>query len=335
MKRSGFLAAALALGGLLGAAEVRSASVEQQRALETFRKQAAEQRKAQGLDKDRKKLYAKYPTPEVKLAPVPGGGDLAELPVGTETTLVATGRFVPGSFAHLNCVGVEVVSQKITESRLEVRVRALNTALPGACELRVLSPVSLAYEDVVALRVLGTLQFELETANGLKTRMRVASQRGAQQLLGSSEWFSKDGKPQGTRQVKVDESGGEGFFVHVMRTDQEQQASAQTLSAGVDSGDSKAAQNELKAIQDKMQAECMKLPADKMGPCLQKYTGQMKAASEKLRNATSAVQQKAVAAVVGCQTMKLEVAGGKVSGRGNNCGAPGEVNVKGTVTVSK
>ena len=43
----------------------------------------------------------------------------------------------------------------------------------------------------------------------------------------------------------------------------------------------------------------------------------------------------AVSAVVGCQTMKLDVADGKVSGRGNNCGAPGEVNVKGTVTVSK
>ncbi len=334
MKRSGFLAAALGLVGLLGAAEVRSASVENQRALESFRKQALEQRKAQGLNKDRKALFAKYPTPQVKLAPGPGGGDVLELPVGSEATLVATGRYVANSFASLDCPGVEVVSQKITESRLELRVRALSHALPGLCVMQVLSPVSLAYETVPAVRVMGSLQLELETANGLKARVRMASQRGSNTLTGGSDWTSKEGKPLGTRQVRA-EPREEGFFVQLVRTQQEQDAAAQTLSTATQGTDSQAAQQELKAIQDKMQQECMKLPPDKMGPCLQKYTPQMKAASEKMRGANTSAQQKAAAGVVGCNSMKLKVADGKVSGRGTGCGAPGDVNVTGTVTVSK
>jgi hypothetical protein len=38
---------------------------------------------------------------------------------------------------------------------------------------------------------------------------------------------------------------------------------------------------------------------------------------------------------VGCQTLELMVNAGKVTGRGTNCGAPGEVNVTGTVTATK
>lgn len=332
MKRSGFLAASLALVGLLGAAEVRSASVENQRALESFRKQALEQRKAQGLNKDRKALYAKYPTPQVKLAPGPGG-DVLELPVGAEATLVATGKYVPGSFASLGCPGVEVVSQKNTESRLELRVRALSHALPGVCELQVLSPVSLARETVPAVRVMGSLQLELETANGLKARVRMASQRGSNTLTGGSEWTSREGKPLGTQPVRAEPSE-EGFLVQLVRP--EQQPAAQAPGTAAPQGaDPQEAQQELKAIQEKRQQECMKLPQEQKGPCLQKYVPQMKAAAEKVRLANTSAQQKAAGGAVGCNSMKLKVAEGKVSGRGTGCGAPGDVNVKGTVTVSK
>jgi hypothetical protein len=181
---------------------------------------------------------------------------------------------------------------------------------------------------------MGSLQLELETANGLKARVRMASQRGSNTLTGGSDWTSKEGKPLGTRQVRA-EPREEGFFVQLVRTQQEQDAAAQTLSTATQGTDSQAAQKELKAIQDKMQQECMKLPPDKMGPCLQKYTPQMKAASEKMRGANTSAQQKAAAGVVGCNSMKLKVADGKVSGRGTGCGAPGDVNVTGTVTVSK
>jgi hypothetical protein len=333
MKRSGFLAAALALGGLLGAAEVRSASVDHQRGLEAFRKKALADRRAQGLDKNEKALYAKYPTPEVTMVSG-GGGATFDVPAGTEATLTATGRFVPGSFAHVNCVGVEVLSQKVTETKLEVRVRVSGTALPGACDMTVYSPVSLAYESLPALRITGTHQWELTTANGLKVRMRTSSQPDSALLSGSTEWSSKEGKALGTRQAVVERTEA-GVTVNVQRSAEEMEAASKAWSSASKGSEMADAQKETKAIQDKMQAECMKLPPDKMGPCIQKYSAQMRAATEKMQNASKAAQQKADAGVVGCQMMKLQVVGGKVSGRGTGCGAPGEVNVTGTVTLSK
>ncbi len=334
MKRSGFVAAALALGGLLGAAEVRSASNEHQKSLEAFRKKALADRRAQGLDKNEKELYRKYPTPEVKM--VGGGGDssIPEAPVGTETTITATGRFSPGSFAHLNCVNVEVLSQKVTETTLEVRVRVAGTAMPGTCDMVVYSPVSLAHEGLAAFRITGAHQWELATATGLKVRMRTSSKKGSDMLVGTTEWFSKDGKALGTRQANV-ESHEQGVDVAVQRSQEEVQAAGKAWKTASSGSEAVDAQKELKSIQEKMKGECMKLAGEKMGQCMQKYTAQMQAVSQKLQNVSKSAQQKADSGVVGCQSMKLKVVAGKVSGQATGCGAPGEVAITGTVTVSK
>jgi len=333
MKRSGFLAAALALGGLLGAAEVRSASIDHQKSLESFRKKALADRRAQGLDKDQKALYAKYPSPEVQMVGA-GGAASFDLPVGTEKTLTVNGRFLPGSFAHVNCVGVEVLSQKVTETKLELRVRALSTALPGVCDMTMYSPVSLANEALPPLRVTGSHQWELTTATGLKVRMRTSSQADSALLNGSTEWFSKEGKALGNRQASVERTE-EGITVNVQRSQEELNAASKAWSSASKGSDMADAQKETKAIQEKMKSECMKLPSDKLGACIQKYTAQMKAATDKMQNASKAAQQQADAGVVGCQMMKLQVVAGKVTGRGTHCGAPGEVNMTGTVTVAK
>src|SRR4051812_39703493 len=106
MNRFRFLVAVLALGGLLGAAEVRSASKDRQDRMEEFWEKAMQARRAQKLDKikNRPELFAKYPTPEVKLQ-VASEADLPGVAVGTETTITATGRFLPGSLAHVECLG--------------------------------------------------------------------------------------------------------------------------------------------------------------------------------------------------------------------------------------
>ncbi|HEX8699943.1 MAG TPA: hypothetical protein VF815_13955 [Myxococcaceae bacterium] len=333
MKRSGFVAAALALGGLLGAAEVRSASNEHQKSLEAFKKKALSDRRAQGLDKNEKALYEKYPTPEVQLVGGGGGASILDAPAGTETTLTATGRFVPGSFAHINCVNVQVLSQKVTETKLEVRVRVAGAALPGMCDMVVYSPVSLANEGV-SFRITGSHQWELATANGLKVRMRTSSQKDSNLLSATTDWFSKDGKPLGTRQASV-ESNEQSVTVNVMRSEEELQNASKAWRSTSSNTDMADAQKEAKAIQEKMKAECMKLAGEKMGACIQKYTAQLQATTQKMQNANKATQEKADAGAVGCQSMKLQVVAGKVSGQGTSCGAPGEVAVTGTVTVSK
>lgn len=336
MKRSRFVASALVLAGLLGAAEVRSASVEQKRRMDEFRKKALAARKAQGLDKNPAALYAKYPTPELKLegAGAAGGAGL-EVAVGTEATLVVTGRFSGEAFPHVDCPGVELLSQKVTENRLELRVKVAESAVPGICELRVFSPVSMANEQLVVFRKVASYKWDLALANGMKVKVNAASQKGVDIISGNSEWFSPEGKSLGTRLVNVNPSG-DSLLVTVQRTQQELEAATKALSAGTQGPEGAKAQQEMQALQAKMQKECMSLPSDKMAPCLTKYSEQMKAASAKMREAATAGQKKAAAASVGCQTLRLKLAeGGKVSGKANGCGAPGEVAVTGTVTVNK
>ncbi|KFE66463.1 hypothetical protein [Hyalangium minutum] len=359
MNRSRFLAAALALVGLLGAAEVRSASSDQQSRLKSFQDKAQKERQAQKLD--RKALFAKYPTPEIALVTAGGGGSPDEPPkskgkgggaaggsapggspggaagfvaVGTEATLSATGRFLPGSLSTVECQGVEVISEKITESNAEVRVKVTTAAPAGPCDLRIISPVSLASARRVAFRVIGNYNWELSLANGWKARMKTAAKPDTDLISGTSDWFDKGGKSLGSREVKVERTF-DGYQVTVQRTAEEQAASDQAMNESGKAFKSQDNQQAAAAIQAKMQAECMKLPPAQMGGCIQKYTAEMTALSQRVQTQSQAGEKKAIASAVGCQALQLAVNEGKVTGRGTNCGAPGEVNVTGTVTATK
>jgi hypothetical protein len=359
MNRSRFLAAALALVGLLGAAEVRSASGDQQSRLKSFQEKAQKERQAQKLD--RKALFSKYPTPELFMVSTAGGGapdpqpppkgkgggagggsapggspggDLGSVAVGSETTLTATGRFLPGSLSTVECQGVDVLSEKITETRAEVKVKVTSAAPAGPCDLRIISPVSLASARRPAFKVIGNYSWDLTIANGWKARVKTVSKPDTVLITGTSEWFDKGGKSLGTRDVSVKRTF-DGYQIDVQRTEEEQAASDQAMG---ESGKAFKNQDNQKAaadIQAKMQAECMKLPPTQMGPCIQKYTAQMTALSQQVQAQSETGQKKAAASGVGCQTLQLAVNEGKVTGRGTNCGAPGEVNVTGTVTATK
>jgi hypothetical protein len=358
MNRSRFFAAVLALVGLLGAAEVRSASNDQQSRLKSFQDKAQKERQAQKLD--RKALFAKYPTPEISMvaggggdapdkAPgkkpgggasggsAPGGapgGNLGSVAVGTEATLVATGRFLPGSMSTVECQGVEILSEKITESRAEVKVKVKSEAPAGACDLRILSPVSLASARRAAFKVIGNYSWDLKVANGMKARMKTAAKPDTVLIEGTSEWFDKGGKSLGTRLVKLERTE-EGYHVDVQRTTEEINASKQ---AAADSGAAFKRQDNQKAaadIQAKMQAECMKLPPAQMGGCIQKYTAEMTSLSQRVQSEGQVSEKKVLAVAVGCKSLELAVNETLVTGRGTDCGAPGESEVTGTVKATK
>lgn len=345
MSRSHFLASVLGLGALLVAAEVRSAAKEEQRRLAEFQQKAAKERKAQGLENDRAKLFAKYPTPEVTLVSAGGGssgssspngssGKLPTVQAGTETTLTLTGRFVPGSLTHVDCAGAEVLSDKATEKSVEVRVRVAATTLPGDCDVRVLSPVSLAVAREPAFRVVGKHQWELQLANGTKARLSTSSQPTGPAITGTSEWFDKGGKSLGTRQVNVDESS-DGYRVNVQHTQEETAAASKALSAAHKEYTNEDTRKQMKEAQLKIQNECMKLKPDQMGPCVKKYTAQMNEISQKAQSKAQEAQQQVAASTVGCDFLSLQVSDGKVTGRGTNCGAPGDVNVTGSIAAAK
>jgi hypothetical protein len=231
-------------------------------------------------------------------------------------------------------VGTEVLSEKVTESHLEARVRVTTSALPEACNVHIISPVSLASATQPAFRVVGTYQWELALANGMKARLRTSAQPGTVLISGTSEWFGKDGKSQGTRPVSV-ERMPDGFLVSVQRTAEESAASDKASAEARNEYSSADNKKQMADIQQKMQQECMKLPPATMGPCIQKYTAQIKALSQKVQTKSQAAQEKAVAATVGCESLHLQVSGSKVTGRGTACGAPGDVAVTGTLAVAK
>ncbi len=345
MSRSHFVAAVLGLVALLGAAEVHSAVQEQQRRLAEFQQKAAKERKAQGLENDRAKLYAKYPTPEVTLVSASGGasgsgspggsgGKLPTVQAGAETTLTLTGRFMPGTLTHVDCAGAEVISDKATEKSVEVRVRVAATTLPGDCDVRVLSPVSLAVAREPAFRVVGKHQWELQLANGMKARLSTSSQQVGPAIAGTSEWFDKGGKSLGTRQVNVD-SSADGYRVNVQRTKEETEAASKAISAAHKEYTNEDTQKQMKEAQLKIKNECMKMKPDQMGPCIKKYTAQMNELSKKAQGKAQEAQAQVAASNVGCDSLSLQVSDGKVTGRGTNCGAPGEVDVTGSVAAAK
>jgi hypothetical protein len=338
MNRSRFLVAVLTLVGLLGAAEVHSASNAQQDRLQALRQQAEKERQSMNLDKSA--LLAKYPTPELKLVSAAGasvtngGGDLPSVPVGSELTVSATGKFLPGSVSSMDCEGVVVTSDKVTDSRVEAKVKVTTNALAEECSLRVVSPVSLASARKPVFRVVGKYQWDLTLSNGMKARMRTEVQPSTVVITGLSEWTDKSGRALGGRQVKLERST-EGYRVLTQRTKEESAASDAAMQ---DSGKAFKKEDNQKAaaeIQAKMQSECLKMSPDKMSGCIQKYTAQMQALSQRVQAESQGGQQKAIASAVGCEWMNLAVSDGKVTGRGTNCGAPGEVNITGTFKATK
>jgi|GEM_PF-1898042 len=336
MNRTRFLASVLGLVALLGAAEVRSAAKDQQSRLVAFQQKAMKERKSQGLENNPQALYSKYPTPEITLVSV-AGADSKELPTvqaGSELTLSFSGRFVQGSLAHADCWGVEVLSEKQVENRLEVRVRVAGTTLPGDCSVRIISPVSLATAREQAFRVVGKHRWELKLDNGTKARLTTTAQASSPDITGTSEWFDKGGKSLGTRPVKVTQTS-EAYRVEVQRNEQETAATNKANEAASKEFSGADTQKQVDEIQQKIQNECMKLAGDKMGPCIKKYTAQMKALSDKTQAKVQEAQQKATATTVGCESLSLQASDGKVSGQGLNCGAPGEVNVTGTIAAAK
>lgn len=319
MNRNRFLVAALAMGGLLGAAEVRSTTADQQKRLEEFQAKAMAARRSQNLEGKRNALVTKYPTPEISLS------RMVDTVPGNELVLKVPGSFVPDSLVTLPCEGFEVLSSKVTARQVEARVRVGPNAMPGECELHVYSPVSLTHSQVPAVRVGGDYVWELKLANGMTSRWKTSVGTGGAVLAGQSEWF-QGGKPLGTRKVEL-ESASYGLQATVQRTEAEDNAAYEIQNKPSES-DNTAEQ--LSALLDKITEECSKLPDNKQAACSQKYQGQMDALQKKLYDQRDTTAKKAAGVSAVCSELKLKVRDGKVTGTGSNCGGANDVAVTGT-----
>lgn len=320
MNRKVFVVSLLALGGLVTAAEVRSTQAEQQRKLRDFQAKAQEARKAQKLDGNREALVAKYPTPEIKLLqPV-------EAQAGSELTLTASGRFVPGSLVLVPCEGVEVLSTKVTAERAEARVRIRPTATRTRCDLQIVSPVSAISRSRPALSVRNDAVWELKLANGLTTRWRVERVEGGSGLTGDSEWF-QNGKSLGTRPVLITLSGDKAFAMVGSTKEEVQAAEKAAAASSADIGDIAKA---MEAAIKRMEAECGKLPSEQQEECGARYQAEFEAINQRFAEGQQQAEVTMESLATVCRELNLKTAGGKVTGTADKCPKGDGVRVSGT-----
>jgi len=284
--------------------------------LDAFRAAQLAERKKLGLDKDQKALFAKYPTPEVTFAAAAGGGASGKVVLCPDETktVTLTGKLAPGSFVSIGSDDVEILKQAQTAKGWEATVHAKKTATPGAVDVSVLAPVSLAQQSVEAL-VIGcehTWYVEVQGGDTLVVKTKFQAERDT---TVTGEW-KRGGKVVGSATFKAWANHG------TLRLDQEQPQA--DMMGQVNAMQEMMASPEMKAIDARMNAAmkkldgCSKLPPEKMGPCFAGPQKEMEAIN-KDREALMAKNEVKNSPAVGCRRLDLTAKDGKLSGEAEQC----------------
>jgi hypothetical protein len=108
----------------------------------------------------------------------------------------------------------------------------------------------------------------------------------------------------------------------------------QQALAGTQTADSQKDLDELQQLSQAMVDECGKLEPAKMGPCFTKYQEKLKPVQARMGERAGDTEQRMKTRKIGCSQVRLEVApDGKVTGRAEGCGAPGETTVSGKLSA--
>lgn len=320
--------AVVALGALLAGAGARTASQSYQDRLEAFRTKQDELAKEQKLDWAARKK--KYPTPELTLVRADPSGDLKVVRPGDSVDLQAQVKAPTGALVLLACEDVEVLSEELKGEVWKAKVKVAKTFLPGTCQLKAYSPVSVIGASKPAFRVEGRYRWELKLSNGWTTQWETTSHNGP--LEGTSQWKAPGGAPLGTRDLRVSGSG-KSFSAEVLLTDEEQARMQSEVRAAQSDASRQEAMKALQTLTNKMSEECGKLAPAKMGPCFEKYQKQIDPIAKQLNEQGNALNEKLNTRAVGCDQLSVTVEGGVVKGHGQGCGAPGRVEISGMVTA--
>jgi hypothetical protein len=323
------------LATLLLAAGAKTALTHEQR-LDAFREKAEAQRRSAGLPE--KVLQERYGTPELTLVRKGGPDAIPEVKPGQVADVEARFQAAPGALVQLACDAVEVLSEEVKEGKPGVyraKVKVRPGALPDSCALAVHQPLTVRSVYETAFQVGGRYTWELTLANGVRTRLDVAPDAESGAALGGTAVWTKGGKELGRRKVRLDGAGGSwrGAF----EAEEEDDARRMEVArAAANDPEQKKAVEKLEALSKKMQAECEKLPVEKLGPCLGKYFPEMEKLQAPLMAKGDAVQKQMSGMGVGCGELSLEVAaGGKVTGSATGCGEEGEaIELQGRVVAA-
>jgi hypothetical protein len=321
--------AALLLTLLLTAVAVRATSIRYQERRRALEAEAQERRKKLGLEQDRAKLYAQFPTPEVTFQ-----GGVQELQPGATATVEVTGALQEGARLLFACDEVSVLKESRKKGGWSAQVRVDRAALPGDCTLHVLAPVSLAESASRVLEIRGRYQLDVRFEDG--TTAAFTPERLEEGTLWGSVAFKAPGEKLASRTRKASLAAGEPLVIEVLPGEEElleQQQAAQSALAALGSPAFQKAQEE--AVR-KMEA-CGKLPQDKLAACMQEAGQAMaeaqKQVSGKLEEAKAERARTGPKGGLGCTRWSLRGAGGKVWGEAA-CGEGVELKVGGTIRLA-
>lgn len=305
--------ALLSLLSVLGvAAGVRAAVVGYEARLASLRAQAAGERKKLGLEKDRVKLFAQYPTPEVSFA---SGGDLPFGCPGDKIEVKLPGKFAKGTAFVVRSDEVTVVSEKITPTAWQAVLQPRTDIFPGEVQIDVITPVSSASRSAPILRVGCKHVWTMNVATG-ETLTAITNQPRDGEATVEGKW-SRGGKALGSVNLAFNASGA-SFTFERTPTPEEAAAATEAGQAVMESPRMKAIQARALAAQAKI-AACAQGAPDKMAQCMKGPSEEMEKIGKEQAELFTAAQAAGIPAL-GCGLVRVTATGGVLKGEAERCG---------------
>ena len=261
-----------------------------------FREKQAAERKRLGLDEE--KAAKAYPTPEVFF------GSTWVCP-GEPSTVLLEGKLKVGSLVGTASQNVEILKEEFTARGWQATVKVK----PGTKDdvtLQVISPVS-GIGSTIELPIGCPRLWVIDFKSGDRLQLQVVDDESR----AGGEVFHEN-KSVETRSFSLSSDGK--TFTASQQESAEDRARVKKAQEPVGGKDAAAKQNELA---EKMQA-CATLPPQKMGPCMQQYSGELQtmiaAQQGAMQNTQAAMLPRA-----GCRSLTGTIEGKKLRGKGTLC----------------
>ena len=266
-----------------------------------FQEKNAAERKRLGLDDEKAKKA--YPTPEVRF----GGGSGWACP-GETTTVLLEGKLATGTLVGTASDSVEVVKEALTPKGWQATLKVKPGTQDGVM-FQVIAPVS-GITSFIELPVGCPREWAIDLKSGERLVVKVIDSDSR----APAEWFCGQSSLE-TRTFSISTDGKSTFLLARQETTEDRER-IKKAEAGAKGRVSAERQAELSA---KMQA-CTTMPAAQMGPCIQKYSGELQEMMSQQQSAIQTAQAEA-APKVGCTQLQGSIEGKKLKGNATGCAA--------------
>ena len=257
--------------------------------LKALQTDAAAQRQKLGLESDREKLYAQYPTPEITF-----DGDVATVPCGGSANIAVSGKFPKGTAFLVNDDDVEIADARADAAGWRARLTAAPNAAPAVVNLHAIAPVSGAERSMRIAQITGTYQLDLRFEDGWTAH-----------FAGDQLAWKKGGESRTTRAEFTD------MTLRWERSQEEtdaQNAAMQKMTAA-----SQENQSPIAAAMERMKA-CMAKADPERQACMNAINADMEEIGKKMQAMQEDAESARPTAAWGCAEAHLQSHAGALTG---------------------